>query len=375
MVSIKKINKINKIQDNTDIYINDFTNYLLSLYNKNIIIKINNIFEDLEYFIKNPRSKDGFEMKITLLNSISTVFNKIIMKSDNKYYTSGFDYETNKYIQKDKSVDVYEYKDKIIKRIKIGEEDHEIFTLFFESLMHGYLYYLNNEYITKIYYVSLSTSKIFGDIISERKEVTFDDFLTSNLKNVRTLDKYYLILTISIELANIINFYQNKCNFVHGDLKANNFMVYFDKNDKKNKWKIKLIDFGFSGLNIKFNNKIYYITNPDSYHSPDMYNVNILNDKSKRILDLLFYTLYILINSSMLYINISIVNRLVKILNIDNFNNIQKYYNNKLDTKYIYKYVRQVRLDKLKYYKNFIPSKYVAILEKEKELIVNELYK
>ena len=375
MVSINKINKINKIQDNTDIYINDFTNYLLSLYNKNIIIKINSIFEDLEYFIKNPRSKDGFEMKIALLNSISTVFNKIIMKSDNKYYTGGFDYETNKYIQKDKSVDVYEYKDKIIKRIKIGEEDHEIFTLFFESLMHSYLYYLNNDYVTKIYYVSLSTSKIFGDIISERKEVTFDDFLTSNLKNVRTLDKYYLILTISIELANIINFYQNKCNFVHGDLKANNFMVYFDKNDKKNKWKIKLIDFGFSGLNIKFNNKIYYITNPDSYHSPNMYNVNIMYDKSKQILDLLFYTLYILINSSMLYINNSIVNRLVKILDIDNFNNIQKYYNNKLDTKYIYKYVRQVRLDKLKYYKNFIPSKYIAILEREKKIIVNDLYK
>jgi hypothetical protein len=40
----------------------------------------NNVFtnEFLEYFIKNPRSKDGFEMKIALLNSISTVFNKII---------------------------------------------------------------------------------------------------------------------------------------------------------------------------------------------------------------------------------------------------------------------------------------------------------
>jgi hypothetical protein len=77
----------------------------------------------------------------------------------------------------------------------------------------------------------------------------------------------------------------------------------------------------------------------------------------------------------MLYINNSIVNRLVKILDIDNFNNIQKYYNNKLDTKYIYKYVRQVRLDKLKYYKNFIPSKYIAILEREKKIIVNDLYK
>lgn len=371
--NIKKF-QFKKVKNNTDIYIDDFTNYLLNFYNKNIIIKINSILDDLEKFIKDPRSKYGYELKFDIINSISTVFNKIIMKSDNKYYTSGFDYELVKYIHKATYADVYEYKDKIIKRIKIRGENIQIFTLFFESLIHSYLYYLNNNYVTKIYYVSLSTNKTFGDIISERIEITFDDFVTNNLRNVNILNKYYIILTISIELAKIINFYQSKCNFVHGDLKLNNFMIFFDKKDKNNKWKIKLIDFGFSGINIEFNKIKYYITNPDCYHSPDMYNVSIMKDSSKKILDLLFYTLYMLCND-IYYINKVIITRFVKILNINNFDNIQKIYNNKLDNNYIYKYVRGVELNKLKYYKNFIPLNYINILEKEKRYIINKLYK
>ena len=204
--NIKKF-QFKKVKNNTDIYIDDFTNYLLNFYNKNIIIKINSILDDLEKFIKDPRSKYGYELKFDIINRISTVFNKIIMKSDNKYYTSGFDYELVKYIHKATYADVYEYKDKIIKRIKIRGENIQIFTLFFESLIHSYLYYLNNNYVTKIYYVSLSTNKTFGDIISERIEITFDDFVTNNLRNVNILNKYYIILT---NLHKFLKIYSNK---------------------------------------------------------------------------------------------------------------------------------------------------------------------
>ena len=347
----------------------DFSNFLVKIYNKNIIIKIKKILKDFTKFIVNPKTKIGSNLKKKLIKEIYTIFHKIIIKTDYKYYTSGLDYQLNYYIHKAKYADVYSFNNKIIKRIKIGEHSNAIFTLFFESLMHLYLYYLNNEYVTKIYYASLSSNKVFGNIISEKKETTFNDFLyNTNYININISCKYYYILLISIKLAEIIYFYQKKCNFIHGDLKTNNFMVFFDKDQN---CKVKLIDFGFSGLYMILDNKKYYITNPDSFHLPNMYNVDYVKDSSKQILDLLFYTLYLILNNN---IDDNIVKRLVSLLNINNYDDIKNMYN-KDSIDYIYIYVKITKLNQLKYYSNFLPKNYIQILKNEKTKILNYIKK
>jgi hypothetical protein len=371
-------NTINKFQfkkvnnSNDDDFSDNFSDFLIKIYNKNIIIKIKKILNDFTKFIVNPKSKDGSNLKKKLIKEIYTIFHKIIIKTDYKYYTSGLDYQLNYRIHKAKYANVYSYNNKVIKRIKISEYSNELFTLFFESLMHSYLYYLNNEYVTKIYYVSLSSNKVFGNIISEKREGTFVDFLyNQNFKNLNISAKYYYILLISIKLAEIILFYQNKCNFIHGDLKNNNFMVFFDKDHN---CKVKLIDFGFSGLYMVLDNKKYYITNPDCYHVPNMYNLDLVKDNSRQILDLLFYTLVMILNNDMYNIEDSIVNRLVLLLNITNFNDIRNIYNND-SIDYIYKYVRITKLNQLEYYNNFIPKNYIQILTNEKIKILNYIKK
>jgi hypothetical protein len=371
-------NTINKFQfkkvnnNNDDDFYDNFGDFLIKIYNKNIVIKIKKILNDFTKFIVNPKSKNGSIFKKKLIKEIYTIFHKIIIKTDYKYYTSGLDYQLNYYIHKAKYADVYSYNNKVVKRIKIGEHSNELFTLFFESLMHSYLYYLNNEYVTKIYYASLSSNKVFGNIISEKRETTFDDFLhNTNFKNLNISGKYYYILLISIKLAEIILFYQNKCNFIHGDLKNNNFMVFFDKDRN---CKVKLIDFGFSGLYMVFDTKKYYITNPDCYHLPNMYNLDLVKNNSRQILDLLFYTLVMILNNDMYNIEDSIVNRLVLLLNITNFNDIRNIYNND-SIDYIYKYVRITKLNQLEYYNNFIPKNYIQILENEKIKILKYIEK
>lgn len=373
-------NTIDKFQftkvNNNDNFYDNFSDFLIKIYNKNIIIKIKKILNNFTKFIMNPKSNIGNKLKKKLIKEIYTIFHKIIIKTDYKYYTSGLDYQLNYYIHKAKYADVYSYNNKVIKRIKISEHSKELFTLFFESLMHSYLYYLNSEYVTKIYYASLSSNKVFGNIITEKRETTFDDFLLNrNFTNLNINGKYYYILLISIKLAEIILFYQNKCNFIHGDLKNNNFMIFFDKDHN---CKVKLIDFGFSGLYMMLDNKKYYITNPDCYHLANMYNIDQVRDSSKKILDLLFYTLYLILHYNTYNIDETIVKRLVLLLNITNFDDIKNIYNDDslISNKYyIYKYVRITKLNQLEYYNNFLPQNYIKILENEKYKILKYIEK
>lgn len=235
----------------------------------------------------------------------------------------------------------------------------EIYTLFIESLIQNYLYYLNKKYIAKVYCVGIDINYFFGDILMENiKYKTLEKYIESNeYKKYNVIKKYKILLIILLELGEIIKYYQDKCKFIHGDLKYNNIMVKIDK-----KCKIKIIDFGFSSLYIPIENNEYYITNIDCWHyEKNFRNINYkIEDKTH--IDLLFFTIHFII-TTYLYQNIEfiIINKILKLFEINNLNELYERYSR--DITFVYEYSRMKQHKS--YYKNFIPNNYIKIIKNE----------
>lgn len=337
------------------VYNNSFKEYLKKYYNEKIVNKIENIIIQYNNYILTNNENILYSLR----DEIYTVMKKINRIEKN---------EMGKLIHKGKYADVYLYKGNIIKRIYLTENRLEIYSIFFESLMNIYLYYLNNNYVPELYNVGLNEQ--YGNMQVEYvKYMTFKEVLTSkSYLNLSEYKKYYIILLIVSELGKVIKFYQEKCNFIHGDLKFNNFFVNFDINNICN---IKLVDFGFSGLYVDLGRKNYYITNIDSWHYPDYYNTDIKKYNYYH-LDLLFFTLnFILAFGKHDYLK-NIIKKIVKLFEIEEYDILlNKFWED--DYTFIYEFVREPKnIKNINYFKNFTPDKFIKIVENEQYKIIRK---
>ena len=172
----------------------------------------------------------------------------------------------------------------IIKVQSLYNNSNSNINLLKENLIH---LILNSDkkiykYIPK-YITTFKSSNKLGSVMQWSGNKTFSDHLEDNLFTNNN------IVSILQQLTKILEFMQQKYNFIHGDLKPNNIMVYKYKNKTRkinnevvstNGYTLKLIDFGFTSMKTKK----YIIKNHP-------YDKNIYD---KYYLDLLFLSLNII---------------------------------------------------------------------------------
>ena len=98
--------------------------------------------------------------------------------------------------------------------------------------------------------------------------VTLNNYLTksSEFINLNTQNKYNNIIDILKNIAQILEIYQNNCNFIHGDLNFNNIMLV-NKN-------VYIIDFGLSFIKIEEMNNSTLFNYLHNYDFNSVFNDN-----------------------------------------------------------------------------------------------------
>jgi serine/threonine protein kinase len=161
--------------------------------------------------------------------------------------------------------------------------------------------------------------------IKNKKNYTLKQFIIDNYYRDTFINDFFIILK---KICEILIFYQEKSGFIHGDLNIQNILLIYEYDINGNliydNIIIKLIDFTFSSIIFKINNKDYLLQYFDiSYR----YNINISNPYNLnlwRYMDLFFmfirFTIYI--NDKIFEDKIIKINE--KLIEIFNFNKNSK---------------------------------------------------
>ena len=144
--------------------------------------------------------------------------------------------------------------------------NYNVYTILIQLIIQNYLYYINNKYVPEFISYAISYDKNLSLTIMKKafenniklnnNERIFQDSVKKFIENESLYDTFTINMFIILkELCVILDIYQKKCYFVHGDLHANNIILDCKINKKNLIYdiKIKLIDFAYSSIILNIN--------------------------------------------------------------------------------------------------------------------------
>jgi len=259
-----------------------------------------------------------------------------------------------------------------------------------EYSIQKYLHTLNNNYVPDIDNIDFDYDNDLSLMIMDYAFKESDSsYIVSDLqKFIETeMDRQSFVVdffNVFKKICEILNFYQEKCCFVHNDLHFGNIFIKYKYEDSIFIFDIKLIDFGFSSIIVYHDGKykLFKDINLSGHKKIDFLNPFISNIWDK--IDILFFISYFIFsnisikkieNEYMFFGNskniLTIIKILCNIFDID-LNYIKKYIESNLEFKLFPTIFKIVRIDSYRkkiYGEKFNldickPSKIIDILEK-----------
>ncbi len=362
-------------------------NQLDFITSKNTNNKIKNTLSKLLSLLTIPINQEDSKLLRTSIDNILYGISFILLNNNYKLENS------NENLKKKKTLGEGAYgKVSLISNTKVEKNENLRYTLRELSLKKGkktyyplssymssftllgfilqkFLYNLNNNYVPNIYDVKFdfeSNKLLYNknknlnlkartvmnlsgkNMINNNKK-----YISTNLYSILFENDYYLdtnfelfVFKIIYKLCEVLEFYQNKCMFVHRDLHVKNIMINLNYNLNGNKknintddFELKLIDFSFSSIVLKnMSNKISYLTYMNYKPFKDPYISNPFFNKEWNQTDLRFFFLYLFVDCFVKFLDNNKMNILHKekikniLLTLIDVFNINTDYINKLKT-------------------------------------------
>jgi hypothetical protein len=343
-------------------------------------------FNSKDLFLTTPNSNrkilaHGFSGKVFIKNNDILKYEHLRFRQPPKNFTGNHNYYASN-------------------TIRYLFNNYVLFSLLIQSLIQNYLYNLDTTKVPEFISYSISYEKdicltimknAFNMNNRNNKNIfigTLMDFIKEQSK-----DKYFKNCTINIlkilkELCKVLNFFQEKCYFVHGDFHAKNIILYCEINENYlvQNISIKLIDFSFSSIIININGDLKILKDVGFGTLKMLEQVNPIISNIWNKIDILYlisnfiFNLNTSSNLACLLHNININGFLkifLKILNIPN--NIYEIFLdncNKINKKHTYKlFISLFKSNKLielcnlnsinkkQFYLNFIPKNLEILLD------------
>lgn len=132
---------------------------------------------------------------------------------------------------------------------------------------------LNHKNIIKYYEIYEDIN--FINIVMELGDTDLFEFIVNSPLGVISDD---LALDILSQIFEVIDYLHNMVNIIHCDIKPENFVIKFDKNNG-NKPILKLVDFGNIRKKPKINERIFYFCGTKEYMAPESFEKYGFNEK------------------------------------------------------------------------------------------------
>ena len=132
---------------------------------------------------------------------------------------------------------------------------------------------LNHKNIIKYYEIYEDIN--FINIIMELGDTDLFELIINSPSGVISGD---LALDILSQIFEVIDYLHNVVNIIHCDIKPENFVIKFDKNNG-NKPILKLVDFGNSRKKPKNNERVYHFCGTKEYMAPESFEKCGFNEK------------------------------------------------------------------------------------------------
>jgi hypothetical protein len=194
--------------------------------------------------------------------------NNILKNIKNNYI------KTNSIKTNNENNDIIKIENKIIKKHSLKADG------LIESIINNIVYYCSSDSTVKSN-LSISTNNKFYQIMNYAEGISLGEFIIELYNSNNIINKDLFLLNILKEVAIKLNYLQNSCGFIHGDLHSGNIFINYSSN---NRIDITFIDFGYS--TIKFPNTDFLISGVTDVNLQSKYQFDLNIDEYLKSVDL-----------------------------------------------------------------------------------------
>ncbi len=259
-IPVQTINQTNFVNTNTFLNFVNSSQQNKDLFDEyfNLILEYSNKYLSLE---EATRLSNKRQLKMELLNLYNNIENIELNLSEKLIQRfKEFNKNEGRLIQLGKNEsgaigDVFINRDNNTKFYKIQKFDKKknryntavnVMKILNETLIQSILSKKDNELVPRIYGLTIKNKKLYMEM-ERLNGMNLKNYFAQTKSTPLNLSNVIDQLNILKNIFSSLYYLQNKYNFIHGDLKPDN--VYIDNNSQ-----IKFIDFGFSAIEVTFNN-------------------------------------------------------------------------------------------------------------------------